>query len=168
MSLRSGLGVLMFVASTHGLVPALRHPTPPTLASLVARTDAPVRMLYQPTPQPAIAEKAYVRRSTLVWPHVHAAWLLISAVVEFFVRLGRRRPSTRSQSYRAPPSAMMEPLPTRKHEPVFVAGTLCERVSDEANGVEFCVCQTDVDDDSHTCRRVARNGRYVWYCTQPW
>lgn len=108
-----------------------------------------------------IEEKALVHRGSLVWPHVHAASLLMSACVEFFLRLGGGRSS-------AADCVAPTPLPERERrlrEPVFLQGSLCEHVVD-SSGHEFWVCRGDVEHDEYACRCTAKNGHWVWYCTE--
>ena len=161
-------GILtLAVSGVHGFVPVARFVPPPVVAVAPLPSRGPaIRMQeYQQPPPPIFTEKAYVRRGTLVWPHVHAAWMLISAVVDFCVRLGL--PSARKQRV-ASPAAVPEPRPGRTHEPIFLAGTLCERVTDTEHGTEFCVCQSEVEHEDYACRMAAKDGKYVWYCTQRW
>ena len=55
----------------------------------------------------------------------------------------------------------------RTYEPIFLQGTLCERVIDEADGHEFYLCHAEVTSDDLTCRCTAKDGRWFWYCTEP-
>ena len=89
--------------------------------------------------------------------------LLISAVVGFF----RGRDGTKSPS-KQPQLEPSEP-PSRPATPVFVGGTLCECVHDEAEGNTFWICHDDISakQDDMACRCVAKDGRWYWYCTQP-
>ena len=163
---------ILLAAPTHGLttaswcvrtaaaaVPAAAAPR----SAVGARAAAP--RMQQSMPSPSFTEKAHVRRGTLVWPHVHAAWLLISAVVEFCLRLGR--PPAASTAIAAAQPPLQHAHADRVIEPIFVHGALCERVVDE-DGNEHCICHTDIAHDDYACRCAAKDGKYVWYCTQPW
>ena len=116
----------------------------------------------QPPPVPSFTEKAFVRRGGLVWPHVHAAWLMIAAVLEFCARLGQ---SPTAQNAHAPRTSLAV---DRTIDPMFVQGALCERVTDAVSGHEFYVCQTDVDNDEYACRCAAKDGKFLWFCTKAW
>jgi hypothetical protein len=94
--------------------------------------------------------------------------LLISAVVDFFLRLSRpaAAANTMKNHHTHVAAPQSELPPTRTSDPVFVQGTLCERVVDADDGHEFFVCIADVDDDDYSCRCVAKDGRWSWFCTQ--
>ena len=47
-------------------------------------------------------------------------------------------------------------------DPLFVQGTLCERVVDADNGHEFFVCVGDVEHDDYACRCVATQWSDGW------
>lgn len=104
-----------------------------------------------------VQDKALVPRGGLVWPHVHAASMLCTAVVEFFMRLGNGR-SPAQQDVIAPAAP-----PSRDTEPIFFHGSLCEHVVDAENGHEFWVCSQGVEHDEFSCRRAAKDGRWAYY-----
>ena len=97
-------------------------------------------------------------RTLIFSPTQCSQWMLIAAVVDLFIR---RPPTAEGEAAVAPPPT------ARTYEPVFVQGTLCERVLDEDTGHSFYVCQTEVDDDEYSCRCAAKDGKWVWYCTEP-
>jgi hypothetical protein len=82
--------------------------------------------------------------------------MLMSAIVNFFLRFGRP-----ANSHVIPPPA---PPPSRTTTPVFLSGALCEVVHDGDTGHEFTLCMDDVPDDAFSCRRAEKGGRWVYYC----
>lgn len=151
---------LLITATACAFAPPLHHV--PSSRALRHTTLVTMQQPHNP-PMPSFTEKAFVRRGGLVWPHVHAAWLLIAAVVEFCTRLGRA--PIVAQTGNAPTP---RPAPTRTVEPLFLQGALCERVTDVENDHEYYVCQTDVEDDEYACRCAVKDGKYVYFCTKPW
>ena len=112
---------LIFMLSL--LLPASAF-VPPLVSLLPARAD-----IARPAVLPAVRmqypqqqdQKMLVHRGRLVWPHAHAASLLMSAVVEFFGRLSR------------PTKAHLLPTPSRETTPMIVANALCDVVSTPAS-----------------------------------
>lgn len=123
--------------------------------------QAPVAMQQQPTTE----RKALVHRGggIGIGPHVRAASLLLNAVVEFFLSWRPARPAATEV---APPRVT---TPLRTTTPLFIEGTLCERVVDDEDGDSFCLCQDDIASDAYECRRAYKHGRWIYYCaSQPW
>ena len=86
--------------------------------------------------------------------HVHTAAHFLRLLTDFFNDLARRA--------REPPAHYR----SRTREPLFVEGALCEIIHDEEGGYSFYVCSDPVDAPSYTCRRVEREGRWVFYCSK--
>ena len=111
---------------------------------------------------PLLEQRVIVPRGGLVWPHVHAANLLISACLEFFHHLGGGR---------SPVADIPRPKPQvregRSSEPVFLEGALCEHFTDETIGHDFWVCQNKPSaEEDYVCRCTIKNGRRVYYCNE--
>ena len=102
--------LLIFIcaAALQGSVEAFHATQPVNLAFYIpqqrvaphASRHAAVRSDYT-----VVQEKALVPRGGLVWPHVHAASMLCTAVVEFFMRLGNGRSPAQQDKRRPPKSA---------------------------------------------------------------
>ena len=103
-----------------------------------------------------VSQEVLVHRSSLAGVHVHAANMLISAVLSVWARLtGATAARIRVNS-----------APQRSTEPVFLGDSLCERVRDEESGHEFWVCTCNVDDEAYRCRKTAKGGAWVWFCSK--
>ena len=132
----------------------------------------PVVAQREPNPHPeppALPSHLYVEPdngSLLPGIHVHAASLLMSAVIKFFMRLTSRgdgfdgnAPPRQRYSLQAAPE-------DRTSTPVFLDGCLCEHVEDAANDNAFWMCIKDVPSDEYVCRRAEKAGKWVWYCSR--
>ena len=119
-------------------------------------------------------QKALVGRGGLVLPHIHAASLLISAWVDWSMRLGRTPPAQRLSSDAArrdapAPPARATPLPQAvRGEPVFMQGNICTHVVDAETGAEHWECLGKVEGEEYDCRCAYKNGNWVYYCTKQW
>jgi hypothetical protein len=136
--------------------PAFHMWTPATISSstsLARRTLPGTGPTMQEQEQQLQRSQVIVHRDGLVWPHVHAASLLMSIVVGFFLRIARLMSSSRSQAMAA----------ARTSRPIFLDGALCEHVTDAEGGHEFCVCMQPIQRDGFASRRTERGGRWVYY-----
>ena len=104
--------------------------------------------------------KALVHRGGIgIGPHVQAASLLLHAVVEAWAFFVSRRPARQSRQLVA------SEVQSRAITPIFIEGTLCERVNAvEEDGEAFCLCFDEIPSDAYTCRRGFKSGRWVYYC----
>ena len=138
----------------------------PAVSMYYARSPAVTMFGGGPTGSAAgsmLEQRVIVPRGGLVWPHVHAANLMISAVLEFFYHLGGIGRSPVADVPR-PKQLVRE---GRSSEPVFLQGALCEHVTDERNGHEFWVCHNEPsEDENFACRCTVKNGRWAWYVTE--
>ena len=119
------------------------------------------------SPPPVIAmqqtqeRKALVHRGAIgIGPHVRAASVLLHAVVDLFLRWRSRTAATSDAVERD------DPITRRTTIPIFLDGTLCERVVNDDDGDNFCLCVDDIESEHFTCRRAERNGRWVYYCNE--
>ena len=105
-----------------------------------------------------------IRRGSLVKPHVHAASLFMSLVLELFGRVARLREPAANGLAIPPPDG-------RTHEPVFLEECLCEHVIDSDLEHEHWVClgrpKTAASGGVElACRQAVKNGRFVYYCNK--
>lgn len=147
----AALGLL--AACTAGYVPTHTGTRPLTRASSLI----PRLVMQQQRQQD---RKALVHRGGLfigIGPHVQAASLLMRAVVDFCLSF-RSRPAA---------SGVCTPsTPPRTCTPMFLNGTLCERITDDDSGDEFCLCLDPISLEDYSCRKVARDGRWMYYCNK--
>jgi hypothetical protein len=123
----------------------------PSSALSSHRVMAPCKMYYQQQERKVVVHRGGLG---LVWPHIHLASLLMSAVVAFFLRLSRPAAHALAESQHPP---------ERTQDPVIIAGSLCELVVDSKTGHEFCVCLQPVEHEGYSNRRAEKNGHWAYY-----
>lgn len=93
----------------------------------------------------------------MVGLHVHAASLLMTWLVDTFMRWAASRKHAHDRLIHLRP---------RTSEPCLVDGSLCEKILDLEAGHMFWLCESEVSHKEFNCRKAERQGRWVYYCTR--